>query len=299
MNEGQLKVAQMGVKAQAFVETKASSFNHSPATLVDTTFVQTKRKLDNAITALGGKEAIEMNGGVNEGAVAKSTRPHDLEKLIRDANRTAGAIAEEKSKPEIMDRFRMPHDNGGGDLKTKTRSMTQAIQMRRGFIKRTGVKSTSRHELEELLCDTNLTAGAIAEEQQKPEIMDRFRIPHGTGDGELKIQTLLMAQAILDLGLDADFAAHGMGRVASSTLLTAADAFQGNEGDHAPAPAPQVGAPVSIPELLRQIKCAAKTFDSIFHNVFKGDPETLGAWKTASQVEKVAGPAETLVLAHA
>ena len=217
MNDGQVKVAQMGVNAQAFATSKASLFNNKTA--VDTKFADTKTKLDTAITALGGKEAIQMSGGFGEG---------------------------------------------------------------------TGAKSTSRHDLEELLRDANRTAGAIAEEQQKPEIMDRFRMPHGSGDEELKTKARSMAQGILDLGLDAEFAAHGMGPVASTTLLTAADAFEDSEGEQGTALASQAGATAAIPGFLKQIKGAVKTFDSIFHNVFKGDPETLGAWKTASHVEKVA-----------
>ena len=59
MNDGQVKVAQMGVNAQAFVTSKASLFNHSPVTAVDTKFADTKTKLDAAITSLGGKQAIQ------------------------------------------------------------------------------------------------------------------------------------------------------------------------------------------------------------------------------------------------
>jgi hypothetical protein len=36
-------------------------FNHNPATPVDTKFAQTKTKLDNAITALGGKQALNVS----------------------------------------------------------------------------------------------------------------------------------------------------------------------------------------------------------------------------------------------
>jgi hypothetical protein len=216
MNDGQVKVAQMAVNAQAFATSKASLFSKTP---VETKFADAKTKLDSAITSLGGKQTIQASGVFKE---------------------------------------------------------------------ETDVKSTSRHDLEELLRDTNRTAAAIAEEQLKPEIMDRFRMPHGSGDEQLKTKARAMAQGILDLGLDAEFAAHGMGPVASTILLTAADAFQGTEGEQGTARATQAGATAAIPGFLRQIKGAVKTFDSIFHNVFKGDPETLGAWKTASHVEKVA-----------
>jgi hypothetical protein len=218
MNDGQTKVAQMGVKVQAFTETKASLFNHNPATPVDAKFAQTKTKLDNAITALGGRQAIQAGGGFGEESDAKATSRHDMEELLRDTNRTAAAIAEEQSKPEIMVRFRMPYGSGDEELKTKARAM---------------------------------------------------------------------AKAIAELGLDADFAGRGMA-TAATTLTNAAEAFQGSEGEQGTALATQAGATAAIPGFLRQIKSAAKTFDAIFHNVSKGDAETLGAWKTASHVEKVA-----------
>ena len=125
MNDRQIKVAQMGVNAQAFTETKASLFNNK--TGVDTKFADTKTKLDAAIVSLGGKEAIQMSGGFGEGTGTKSISRHDLEELIRDANRTAGAIAEEQQKPEIMDRFRMPHGSGDEELKTKARAMARDL----------------------------------------------------------------------------------------------------------------------------------------------------------------------------
>ena len=154
---------------------------------------------------------------------------------------------------------------------------------------------TSRHDLEELIRDANRTAGAIAEERQKPEIMRSVvRMPHGSGDEELKTKARAMAQGILDLGLEAEFAAHGMGPVASTKLLTAALAFEESQGEQGTALASQAGATAAIPGFLKQIKGTVKTFDSIFHNVFKGDPETLGAWKTASHVEKVAVKKKTV-----
>jgi hypothetical protein len=60
------------------------------------------------------------------------------------------------------------------------------------------------------------------------------------------------------------------------------------EGGQGNALAGQAGATAAIPGFLRQIKAAAKTFDAIFHNAFKGDAETLGAWKTPSHVERTA-----------
>jgi hypothetical protein len=160
MNDRQVKVAQMGVKMQAFTETKTGVFTHNQATPVDTKFAQTKTKLDGAITALGGKQTIQEGGGFEEETTAKAVSRHDMEELVRDTNRTAAAIAED---------------------------------------------------------------------QQKPEIMDRFRMPHGSGDTELKAKAPSMATAIGELNLAAEFAAHGMPNAVTS-LTSAADAFEDNRG---------------------------------------------------------------------
>jgi hypothetical protein len=64
--------------------------------------------------------------------------------------------------------------------------------------------------MEELARRTNLTAASISEEQAKPEIMDSFRMPQGSGDELLKSRVNGMAKAIGALGLESEFAAHGL-----------------------------------------------------------------------------------------
>lgn len=49
----------------------------------------------------------------------------------------------------------------------------------------------------------------------------------------------------------------------------------------------QAGATAAIRVQLRTIQSAVKSLDAIYNNVYSGDAETLGKWKTQSLVEKV------------
>ncbi len=50
----------------------------------------------------------------------------------------------------------------------------------------------------------------------------------------------------------------------------------------------QAGATKIIPMHLLAIKTAVKTLDAVYHNVFNGQSDVLGAWKAQSHAEKVA-----------
>jgi hypothetical protein len=219
MDASQTKVAQMLVKAAQFAESETiAHFTHTPMTEVDNKHAETLAKLNQSITDLGGKSAIQEGGGFSE---------------------------------------------------------------------KTEEKKTSRHEMEDWARRTNLTAASIAEEQDKPEIMDSFRMPHGSGDELLKNRINGMAKAIGDLGLEAQFAVHGLPDHIA-TLTDAAGHFQTAVGKQGGALGDQAGATVAIRTILKRGKSAVKTLHAIYHNVFAGDAETLGKWRTQSHVEKVA-----------
>lgn len=219
METPDIKVAQMAVTAQSFAQTLVSDhFNHTPATAVDTKHATTLTKLGAAITGLGGKEAIQKGRDFELATETKGTTRHQIEALIKKANRTAGSIAEESGTPEIMSKFRMPH---------------------------------------------------------------------GRSDDKLKTRATNMADAIGELGLEDEFAGHGLVDFAT-TLSDAAANFVVDSGEQGVSLGKQVGATKAIPGFIKTIKAAVKTLDALYHNVFDGDAETLGAWKSASHVEKVA-----------
>lgn len=160
------------------------------------------------------------------------------------------------------------------------------IQEGGAFGEATEMQRTLRQDLEEELRNFNRTASAIAEETRNPGLMDRFRMPQGSGDSELRIKALAMAKAIRDLNLADEFTAHGHDEDAAADLEEQAAGFKGSEGEQGVALAEQAGATAALPEVLRQGKSAKKTLDAIFNNRYKGNAEVLGAWKTASHTER-------------
>lgn len=169
-----------------------------------------------------------------------------------------------------------------------------AIQASGTFSQQTEEKNTLRQDLEDEMRNYNLTAASIAEEKKNPGLMDRFRMPQGNGDGELKTKARAFAAAIRELSLNDEFAAHGHGDVddaggaitPDAVLDQMAEEFQTGEGVKGSARSAQAGATQAIKVHLRDGKAAVKTLEAIYSNVYKGDAEMLGAWKTASHVER-------------
>jgi len=102
--------------------------------------------------------------------------------------------------------------------------------------------------------------------------MDRFRMPQGSGDGELKTKARAFAAAIRELSLNDEFAAHGHGDEDENGNPVAPDAvldgmageFEAGEGSQGNALSTQAGATQAIPVQLREGKGAVKTFDAIW-----------------------------------
>lgn len=69
----------------------------------------------------------------------------------------------------------------------------KAIQSGGGFWESTAMQLKLHDEPVQELRDIERTADAISEEQDNPALMDRFRMPSGSGDTELKSLALGMA----------------------------------------------------------------------------------------------------------
>jgi hypothetical protein len=66
--------------------------------------------------------------------------------------------------------------------------------------------------------------------------------------------------------------------------------FITSEGNQGTAYGNRAGATAAIPLALRSGKAALKTLHAIFRRVYKGNPEVLTAWRTASHVQRIASP---------
>ena len=169
-----------------------------------------------------------------------------------------------------------------------------AIQAGGAFGQQTEEKRTLRQEIEDEMRGYNRSVGAIAEARVNPGLMDRFRMPQGSGDGELKAKARAFAAAIRELSLNDEFAAHGHADeddngnpIAPNAVLDRmADDFEAGEGSQGTALSIRAGATSAIPVDLREGKGAVRTFDAIYHNIYKDDAQMLGAWKTVSHLER-------------
>jgi hypothetical protein len=165
---------------------------------------------------------------------------------------------------------------------------TAAIQAGGDFGEETGAQAVLRSEVLEALRNVNRTMSAVAEDQEIPEIMDRFRMPHGDNDSALPSKLRAFATAIDELSMGDELAGHANAESAAS-LRAMATAFEGSEGEQGGALADRAGATAQIPVHLRSGKAAVKTLNAIFSNKYKGNTELLTAWKTASHVQKSGG----------
>lgn len=77
----------------------------------------------------------------------------------------------------------------------------QAIQAGGTYAEATRCQSILRGDVLDELKDVNTAAAAIAGETSKPALMNRFRMPHGSGTAALIASTRAMAAAIRELDL--------------------------------------------------------------------------------------------------
>ncbi len=160
-----------------------------------------------------------------------------------------------------------------------------AIQAGGARGQQTGVTLIERTDIEEVMRRGNLVASSIADETHNPGLMERFRMPHGNNDGKLVDKLRGFANAMTELSLVEDFAAHGFTEMPAD-LLEMADNFERSMGTGGATLGQQTGATNVIPEIIRRGRSAVKTLHAIYHNVYRGNAELLGAWRTACHVEQ-------------
>lgn len=153
-----------------------------------------------------------------------------------------------------------------------------------GFHAGTTSKAVQRDGLLAELRAINRSAAAIAAAQNKPEIMDTFRMPHGNNDTVLAAKARAFADAaeslkaaFIELEHPANFIEALRQRVSD---FENADSAQ-NTGQQN-----RSGATASISPALDAGLTAVKQLDAIMHNKYAGNPEKLAAWLSASNVAR-------------
>ena len=164
----------------------------------------------------------------------------------------------------------------------------EAIQGADEFGQKSDEQQADRGDVQSMLRRINATVASIAEETKQPALMNRFRMPHGDGDTELKTKLNGFADAIDELGLLAALAEHNLIVTTAGLRQMAVDLIAG-AGAQGLALGKQAGATAAIPEALSTARECKKTLDAIYNNTYDGNTEMLATWRSVSHVERDGG----------
>jgi hypothetical protein len=145
-------------------------------------------------------------------------------------------------------------------------------------------KSVLRDALMLELRGLNRSAVAIAEANGTPALMDSFRMPYSVSDVTLAARARAMGQAAQPLATEFEALGHETTFVAD--LEAHVTAFESADSDQNAGEETQAGATANFDSLLSEALGKVKSLDAIIHNIYKSNAAKLGAWKTASHVER-------------
>ena len=152
------------------------------------------------------------------------------------------------------------------------------------------VGTTSRGVLRDALTgdlrEWNRTAAAVAEDLQRPEIMDGFRMPHGNNDTELAGRARAFIKSIATLALHEAFVEHGLEDDFEDALDERITDFEDSKDTQSVAGQETTGATDTLSELITTGMSIRKSLDALVHNLFKANATIIGEWSTASHVER-------------
>ena len=148
----------------------------------------------------------------------------------------------------------------------------------------TASKSVQREGLLEVLRSWNRTAAAIATATSAPDLMENFRIPHGTND----TGTIARARAFVDAvePLKAEFVALAHPADFVDALKQRIADIEGAADDQSTGKQDRSGATAGISDLIERGLVILKQLDAIMHNLYAANPQKLAAWLTASNIAR-------------
>lgn len=218
--------------------------------------------------AFKGASSFGINN-VNDFKPASGTTKTKVQELFEALGTVADGEAAAKKNTVLGNLVRaiLAQDSGTGDFRSGTTS-----------------KSVQRDGLIAVLRGLNKSAAAMATADQTPEIMDNFRMPHGTNDTVIVARARAFADAAGPL--KAKFAAleHPVDFI--EALRQRVVDFENADSDQGTGLQDQVGATASIDDLIDQGLVILKQLDAIMHNKYAPNPEKLAAWLTASNIQR-------------
>ena len=132
----------------------------------------------------------------------------------------------------------------------------------------------------------NGSVGYLSEEKKDPAMMSRFRMPDGHNDAELVAKARAFQTAIAELELADELLALNHDENFLDTLDARIDEFTEADDSQSGAEQQRVGATRSLPAVISRGLTVLKGLNAIANNKYQGDAAKLGAWKTASHVER-------------
>ncbi len=151
-------------------------------------------------------------------------------------------------------------------------------------------KTTSRGVLRDAinadLSEWNATADAVADDLNRPEIMENFRVPTGKNDKKLAGRARAFIKAVEDLELHDEFVEHGLEDNCEAVLEQRVKDFEESQKKQSAAGQKSKGATDALDGLVETGMSYRKTLDALVRNLFKTDATIIGAWAMASHVER-------------
>lgn len=175
-----------------------------------------------------------------------------------------------------------------GELSTLIAAIDTEIAKEQSGGKKQGTTSRGvlRDALTSDLREWNRTAAAIAEDLQRPEIADAFRMPHGNNDTELAGTARAFIKSVTDLALHDAFVEHGLEDDFEDALDERITDFETSQDTQSAAGQAASGAVDALDELVKTGMSLRKSLDALVHNLFKANATIIGEWATASHVER-------------
>jgi hypothetical protein len=175
-----------------------------------------------------------------------------------------------------------------GEMATVTANLAGATSGQAGGSGSARAGATSKAGQREALLGTmrgiNKSAAAIAAAQKNPALLENFRLADGHNDTELTARATAFATAatplsasFVELGHAATFVADLNGQVVS---------FNAANDSRSAGDQTRSGSTASIGPLVHEGLTVTKQLDALMHNKYSGNAAKLGAWATASHVER-------------
>lgn len=147
-------------------------------------------------------------------------------------------------------------------------------------------KTVLRDALMSDLRAINGSVSYLSEEQKDPAMMERFRLPDGHNDAETVAKARAFITAIEELNLEAQLLELEHDDNFLETLDARIEEFLAADDVQSGAEQNQSGATAGLPTLISRGLTILKGLNAIANNKYKSDAAKLGAWKTASHVER-------------